>query len=164
MLSRLYEKFDEPHIIINKKPAMTGRYGRIAATFIITFCILPFIASRLTESSSPIGQAHPTHLFHPRLYHADDQYLAFQCVYPLCGAYSRFQRLLYYLVMIFTFVFRFHQGLTTAGLAFILTYSGSAAIHGFFLAFAPTVGSDMDQLFLTSLVGISLYATSPQCR
>ncbi len=73
-------------------------------------------------------------------------YWAVTCVYSVSGLYTRFQRILFYAALIFTFAVRFHEWLTAVGIAFVITYSSTTAIHAIALSSQPNIGTDLDQL------------------
>jgi hypothetical protein len=73
------------------------------------------------------------------------------CVFPISGIYTRMQRLLFYVVMIFIFCLHFHEWLTAAAVGFALTYSSTAAIHAIVLSFQHEVGRDLDHLALMAI-------------
>jgi hypothetical protein len=79
-------------------------------------------------------------------------YWAVTCVYSVSGVYTRFQRILFYAVLVFTFALRFHEWLTAVGVAFIVTYSSTTAIHAIFLCLQHNVGTDLDQLAVWPVV------------
>ncbi|KAK2780877.1 hypothetical protein FQN52_002028 [Onygenales sp. PD_12] len=56
------------------------------------------------------------------------------CTYPLSGQYQYLPRLLYYLLLVFSLLFRRHTWLSTAALGTAMTYAATAAIHLFILA------------------------------
>jgi len=74
----------------------------------------------------------------------DTTYWAVTCTYSVSGVYTRFQRILFYFAMVFTFCARFHEWLTAFGIALIVTYSTTAALHGMALSFQQNVGTDLD--------------------
>ncbi|KAK2803546.1 hypothetical protein FQN50_006981 [Emmonsiellopsis sp. PD_5] len=55
------------------------------------------------------------------------------CIYPLSGQYGYLPRLLYYLLLVFSLLFRRHTWLSTAALGTAMTYAATAAIHLFIL-------------------------------
>jgi hypothetical protein len=51
------------------------------------------------------------------------------CEWPISGMYSRLNRILYYVALVFALVVRHHDWLVAGALASATTYSGSAAIQ-----------------------------------
>ena len=52
------------------------------------------------------------------------------CLYPVSGQFTGLQRILYYLLMLFSIATRSHQWLVVGSLVAAMTYSGVAAIYG----------------------------------
>ncbi|KAF2679083.1 hypothetical protein K458DRAFT_408349 [Lentithecium fluviatile CBS 122367] len=75
-----------------------------------------------------------------------------RCLYAVSGMYCKIQRILFYVVAILAFRFRFHRWLTVIDAGFLITYSTTAAIHGLALTFDPAIGRDSDYLVLTKLM------------
>lgn len=84
-----------------------------------------------------------------------------ECVFPISGTYTFFQRLLYYLVLIFAFTVRSHDWLLSAALGFALTTSGSAAIHVICLAAQSELPFDIDHVAIRAILVPSLLAIFP---
>ena len=55
------------------------------------------------------------------------------CVYPISGQYGFLNRLLFYILMIFSLIARRHDWLAAAALGTAMTYAASAAVHAFAL-------------------------------
>ena len=51
------------------------------------------------------------------------------CAYPISGQYGFLPRLLYYLLLVFSFILRKHEWLSTGALAGAMAYSSSACVH-----------------------------------
>lgn len=81
------------------------------------------------------------------------------CVYSVSGAYIAYQRILFYLVIFFTFLSRSHQWLWTAAMAYLLSVTGTAALHGIILAGQKHVGSDADQYMAHQILAIASFAS-----
>jgi hypothetical protein len=69
-------------------------------------------------------------------------------VYSVSGCYTFFQRILFYLVIIFVFTFRFFEWFTAAGIAFVVSLSTTAALHAMVVSLQPEVGRDLDHCAL----------------
>ncbi|KAJ0109359.1 uncharacterized protein J7T55_000284 [Diaporthe amygdali] len=68
------------------------------------------------------------------------------CVYPVSGNYTSFQRSLFYLTTAFALFGHAHEWLTAGALAFAVSYSSTAAVHGIALALQrePQYDGDID--------------------
>ena len=55
------------------------------------------------------------------------------CTYAISGAYGFYPRLLYYVLLAFSLIFRRHIWLSTAALGTAMTYAATAAVHSFAL-------------------------------
>ncbi|KAF4629371.1 hypothetical protein G7Y89_g8776 [Cudoniella acicularis] len=55
--------------------------------------------------------------------------IGIRCVYPLSGQYDTLSRILFYVLMVFSLVFRRHVWISVAALGTAMTYSATAAIH-----------------------------------
>lgn len=55
------------------------------------------------------------------------------CVYPISGQYGFLPRLLYYVLLVFSLIFREHDWLSTAALGTAMTYAATASVHAFVL-------------------------------
>ncbi|KAK8063394.1 hypothetical protein PG996_008046 [Apiospora saccharicola] len=66
------------------------------------------------------------------------------CVYPISGQYTRFQRILFYIAILFAFFTRFHHWLSSGALMFVVLYTITTAIHAIPLYLQPNVGCDSD--------------------
>ena len=51
------------------------------------------------------------------------------CEWPVSGMYSRLQRILYYVLLVYALVWRHHEWLIAGALAYATTYSGAAAVQ-----------------------------------
>ena len=51
------------------------------------------------------------------------------CEWPISGMYSRLQRFLFYVLLVFALVWRHHEWLIAGALAYATTYSGAAAVQ-----------------------------------
>src|SRR6266536_2144829 len=84
------------------------------------------------------------------------------CVYPLSGQYGFLVRLLYYILLIFAVFFHHHVWLVAGALASALTFSGSAAIHGFILAIVSNSSLyDIDVAGVWTVVSAATIAVDP---
>ncbi|KAI0600578.1 hypothetical protein F4775DRAFT_39918 [Biscogniauxia sp. FL1348] len=82
------------------------------------------------------------------------------CVYPISGIYTRFQRILLYLVFTVTFFSRFHKWALYAGCAWLASATVPAAIHGIILGSNPSASVDSDVGISFVIVNNSLLAAS----
>lgn len=55
------------------------------------------------------------------------------CAYPISGQYGFLPRLLYYVLLLFSFILRKHEWLSGGALAGAMAYSFSACVHAFAL-------------------------------
>lgn len=84
------------------------------------------------------------------------------CVYPVSGTYTSFQRSLFYLTTAVALLGHAHEWLTAACLAFAVSYSSTAAIHGLALALFQgdsLLHHDSDFLAVDVIVHWALYAS-----
>lgn len=82
------------------------------------------------------------------------------CVYPVSGTYTSFQRSLFYLTTALALLGHSHEWLTAACLAFTVSYSSTAAIHGLALAlFQADLHRDGDTLAVDVIVAWAMYAS-----
>lgn len=92
-----------------------------------------------------------------------------RCVYAVSGLYTRFQRILFYLVICIVFIFRSHEWLSAAGIIWLAGYVFVAAIHGLALAMSPTNGVDADlpvifTILITSCAATTIHFMTPRGR
>ena len=80
------------------------------------------------------------------------------CVFPISGIYTRLQRILFYVIIAFVFLFSVHDWLTAVAFAFLLTYSTSAVIHAILLGTQRYVGHDLDSLPIIAVLSTSFVA------
>lgn len=64
------------------------------------------------------------------LFQPDAFYYRPRCVYPFSGQYGLLSRLLFYVLLVFSLVFRRRLWLSTAALGTAMTYGSVAAVHG----------------------------------
>lgn len=81
------------------------------------------------------------------------------CVYPVSGTYTSLQRSLFYLTTAFALFGHAHEWLTAACLAFTVSYSSTAAVHGLALAFQGDIHHDGDIFAVLLVVEWALYAS-----
>lgn len=79
------------------------------------------------------------------------------CIYPISGLYTRFQRILYYTILLVVFLFRSRKWVLIAGATWIAGYTLTAALHGFALAASPDNGLDADLLAIGSILDIGVF-------
>jgi hypothetical protein len=88
-------------------------------------------------------------------------YVELTCIYQVSGYYTKFQRILFYLVLVFTYCCRFHEWLWTAGMAYIITTAGTAGLHGILLvAGVRDAGPDPDLCIATQLLLVTSIASA----
>jgi hypothetical protein len=83
------------------------------------------------------------------------------CVFPLSGSYTFFQRLLYYIVLAFAFTVRRYRYLVAAALGYSLTASSTAAIHIFCLGIQSKIPFDLDHIAIRPILVSSILAVFP---
>ncbi|KFZ14992.1 hypothetical protein V502_05822 [Pseudogymnoascus sp. VKM F-4520 (FW-2644)] len=84
------------------------------------------------------------------------------CVYPLSGQYSLLNRLLYYALIVFAVVGHSHPWLVTGPLAYIMTYSSTAAVHALIMAVVSENSLlDIDVLGTWAIISIGCLAVLP---
>jgi len=76
------------------------------------------------------------------------------CIYPLSGSYTSFQRLLYYVMIVFAFCVRFHDWLFAVALFHIINYTSTAAIHALGLGIYSQAVPDSDDFALVLTLGV----------
>ncbi|KAI2634794.1 hypothetical protein GGS26DRAFT_589712 [Hypomontagnella submonticulosa] len=85
------------------------------------------------------------------------------CVYPISGVYTRLQRILLYVAIVFAFWTRFHHWISSSALMFVVIYTLTASIHAIFLSVQTNLGPDPDflatQIIVTSATCCSVMAT-----
>lgn len=84
------------------------------------------------------------------------------CVYPISGTYTSLQRNLFYITTALALLGHAHEWLTAACLAFTVSYSSTAAIHGLALALFQgdsPLHHDSDFLAVGAIVSWALYAS-----
>jgi hypothetical protein len=79
------------------------------------------------------------------------------CVYPISGIYTRFQRILFGVVMVFILFCQFHDWLTAGAIGFALSYSATSAIHAILMSFQRDLAYDTDILAVDVIVQTALY-------
>lgn len=84
--------------------------------------------------------------------------LTTSCVYPVSGTYTRFQRILYYVVIVIVFNFRFHKGVLVAGAAWLAGYTVPASIHAIALGAKAGSGVDADLLAVSAVCQVGFGA------
>ncbi|KAI1635854.1 hypothetical protein F4809DRAFT_423488 [Biscogniauxia mediterranea] len=82
------------------------------------------------------------------------------CVYPISGVYTRFQRILLYLVFAATFFSRFHKWAFYAGCAWFASATVPAAIHGIILGSNSSASVDSDVVVSFLIMNVSLLGAS----
>lgn len=84
------------------------------------------------------------------------------CVYPMSGQYSLLNRLLYYALIVFAVVLHSHPWLVAGPLAYIMTYSSTAAVHALIMAAVSKSGLlDIDVLGTWAIISIGCLAVLP---
>jgi hypothetical protein len=81
------------------------------------------------------------------------------CVYPISGIYTRFQRILFGVVMVFILFYQFHDWLTAWAVGFALSYSATSAIHAILINFQHDLAYDADIIALNVIVRNALYGS-----
>jgi hypothetical protein len=84
------------------------------------------------------------------------------CVYPLSGQYSLLNRLLYYALIIVAVFGHSHLWLVTGPLAYVMTYSSTAAVHAVIMAGVSKNGLfDIDALGAWAVISVGCLAVLP---
>lgn len=86
---------------------------------------------------------------------------AIMCVYPISGTYTFFQRVLYYMVLLFGFSVRGYDWLVSVALGYALTTSGAAAIHALVLAMKSNFMFDIDHHAIRTMLSPSILTVFP---
>ncbi|KAK7711911.1 hypothetical protein SLS64_005182 [Diaporthe eres] len=81
------------------------------------------------------------------------------CVYPVSGTYTSPQRNLFHLTTALALLGHEHEWLTAGALAFTVSYSSTAAVHGLALAFQGDLHRDGDTLAAGAVVQWAMYAS-----
>ncbi|KAG7284363.1 hypothetical protein NEMBOFW57_010736 [Staphylotrichum longicolle] len=84
--------------------------------------------------------------------------LTASCVYPVSGIYTRFQRILFYVVVVVVFFFRFHKWILAAGAAWLAAYTVPAVIHAIALSVTAKSGVDADILAVNIICHAGFFA------
>lgn len=87
------------------------------------------------------------------------QYYQVWCIYPVSGAYTRFQRILSVIIIVFVLFFQVHNWLTAAGVAFLAASSTTAAMHAIILSFDPAASYDADFLALAIVLQLAEFSS-----
>lgn len=80
------------------------------------------------------------------------------CVYPVSGAYTQFQRILFWGVIILILLFQSHTWLTAGAIAFAVTYSVTASVHAVFLGPQARSAYDADLFGWETVLQSSIFA------
>lgn len=81
------------------------------------------------------------------------------CAYPVSGAYTLFQRLLFWVIIVIILVFQFHEWLTAGALAFAVGWSVTPSIDALILSTQKSSAYDADLFVLQIIFSSSIYAT-----
>ena len=81
------------------------------------------------------------------------------CVFPVSGAYTQFQRILFWVVTLLALFCQFHDWLTASLIAFAITSSVTAAVHSIILGTQKSSSYDADLLVLEDILQSSIFAT-----
>jgi hypothetical protein len=144
--------------------AVVARNGpRSNLSFHILLCCLTSFALGLSAAlpsdfASESAFAPPPPALSSKLYSRDnpdpteftiEYHWSARCLYPVSGIYTRFQRILFYLILAFIFCSRFRQWLALIGIVYFVGLTGIAAFHGIGLGLQDNIGLDADNLVLT---------------
>lgn len=154
-------------------PAVGPRNGsRSNLFFLILLCCLNFFALCLnaalprlpSDFASDLAFAAPPQALSSELNSRDntdttvyttEYYWWAYCLYPVSGIYTRFQRILFYLILGFIFCSRFHKWLALIGIVYFVGLTGIAACHGIGLGLQDNIGLDADNLALTVILQVA---------
>jgi hypothetical protein len=79
------------------------------------------------------------------------------CVYPISGAYTQFQRILFWAVIAVIVAFQFYPWLTRGAIAFAALYSFIASLHAVFLSLKTNSVYDADLFALQIILQASSF-------
>ncbi|KAI1878516.1 uncharacterized protein JN550_000698 [Neoarthrinium moseri] len=79
------------------------------------------------------------------------------CVYPISGNYTIYQRTLFWVALAFALLGQTHGWLAASAFGFAVTYSTTAAVHGFILAFQGEVQCDGDIFVVDAIITRALH-------
>jgi hypothetical protein len=129
----------------------------------MSLAFLLFLATPGLADDSPIDPYQSWDYSHGALaYNATYDANRILCVYPLSGQYSLLNRLLYYALIVFAVVGHSHPWLVTGPLAYIMTYSSTAAVHALIMAVVSEKGLlDIDVLGTWAIISIGCLAVLP---
>ncbi|KFY70852.1 hypothetical protein V499_08912 [Pseudogymnoascus sp. VKM F-103] len=129
----------------------------------MSLAFLLFLATPGVADDSPIDPYQYWDYSHGALaYNATYDANRILCVYPLSGQYSLLNRLLYYALIVFAVVGHSHPWLVTGPLAYIMTYSSTAAVHALIMAIVSEKGLlDIDVLGTWAIISIGCLAVLP---
>ncbi|KAI1346852.1 hypothetical protein F5Y01DRAFT_296848 [Xylaria sp. FL0043] len=80
------------------------------------------------------------------------------CLYPVSGAYTRVQRILFYITIAVAFLFRTHKWISSVAIGSAFVYSLVAAVQSIPMSVQSSLGADPDFIALYIIVITSLYA------
>ncbi|KFY04792.1 hypothetical protein V491_09261 [Pseudogymnoascus sp. VKM F-3775] len=143
------------------KLAPSSYHATPCDTMILTFLLL--LASPSLADDSSIDPYQYWDYSHGALeYNATYDSNRILCVYPLSGQYSLLNRLLYYALIVFAVVGHSHPWLITGPLAYIMTYSSTAAVHALIMAVVSENSLlDIDVLGTWAIISIGCLAVLP---
>jgi hypothetical protein len=127
------------------------------------FAFILFLTTPALADDYPTDPYQNWHYTHGALaYNATYDANRILCVYPLSGQYSLLNRLLYYALIVFAVVGHSHPWLVTGPLAYIMTYSSTAAVHALIMAVVSENGLlDIDVLGTWAIISIGCLAVLP---
>ncbi|KAI1290697.1 hypothetical protein F5Y03DRAFT_377823 [Xylaria venustula] len=79
------------------------------------------------------------------------------CLYPISGAYTRVQRILFYVTIAVAFVFRTQKWISSAAIGSAFVYSLAAAVQSIPMSLQSSLGADPDLIALYIIVVTSLF-------
>lgn len=144
------------------KLALLSYHATPCDTMILAFLLLISATPSLADDS-PIDPYQYWDYSHGALaYNATYDANRILCVYPLSGQYSLLNRLLYYALIVFAVVGHSHPWLVTGPLAYIMTYSSTAAVHALIMAVVSEKSLlDIDVLGTWAIISIGCLAVLP---
>ncbi|KAI0176956.1 hypothetical protein BJ166DRAFT_11175 [Pestalotiopsis sp. NC0098] len=133
--------------------AFIGKNLHFRCFFLILFLISAYASD---TNDSGLGSPHsltptPASSRFQRLLRRDDSAdqqdlmsLGARCVYPVSGTYTKFQRILFYIVLSVVFAFRFHKWILLVGMRWLGVFTATTAIHAVALSIQACLGVDTD--------------------
>ncbi|OBT63728.1 hypothetical protein VE03_06164 [Pseudogymnoascus sp. 23342-1-I1] len=106
-------------------PGNSDDQGLILTVYEDNYASLTFqVAHNITVSAFALSQS---------IYDPDRIQMLINCVYPISGQYNTLSRALFYVLLVFSLIFRRHVWISVAALGTAMTYAAVSAVHLFAL-------------------------------